>query len=615
MFLPSSAFVEALGYTVLHSLWQAGLIAALFYLATALLNERRARTKYAFANFALLLIVVSSVLTFNYYYQSAYIIDAPSLIVIDMVNGVPNVVNLSGQDMSAGNSWWGYLQPYLPQVVLVWVFGVMLFSLRFLGGLLYLQFVKYNYVEPLAQKWQDLTYQLAQELDIHNKITVFQSALVTTPQVVGYFKPIILFPIGAINLLTTSQVEIILAHELAHIRRHDFLFNILQSIVEILYYFNPAVWLLSRTIRAEREKCCDDVALQVCHDPLAYAKALLALQELRLNPSSLVVSALGQGKSELLLRVQRILSPYSSSKSNAMEKCFLSILIIVFLSLGNVVSTQGNAPTHEDGIVIADDSVITTPRDTVPEDKFFFPVPPPPPAAPLPPPPPTAPNEMLPPTAPSPPTPPSVEQEAWKEEINAIMEEQRAEQESYLQEQESIRRAYLEEQKILQEERLLVEEEQRELLREQRAMEQDRQEMIREEQRERQAAIREEMMVKREEMRERAAEMRVHAAEMRAENRQRMEEQRERMEEERVRMKEKSDRQLQKFGEQLLKDGLISDPNNYKFQLSKKKLIVNGKRQSESLLNKYLQAYEAKNGHPLGDKGVYRIVRAHDDEK
>jgi len=112
---------------------------------------------------------------------------------------------------------------------------------------------------------------------------------------IGALKPIILFPIGAVTYLSVEQMEAILAHELAHIRRNDYFFNILHSLVEIIFYFHPAVWWLSNTIRNERENCCDDIAVSVSGNSLSYAKALVNLQELHAHSPTLAMGFAGKG--------------------------------------------------------------------------------------------------------------------------------------------------------------------------------------------------------------------------------------------------------------------------------------------------------------------------------
>jgi len=174
-------------------------------------------------------------------------------------------------------------------------------------------------------------------------LQVMESALVKVPILLGHLKPLILIPVGTINLLSEEEVEAILAHELAHIIRRDFSLNIFFTLVEILFYYHPGVWLMAATIRSERENCCDDLALFLCKKPLAYARALYKLeaahQEARLPGLALSFSS---KKKQLLHRVRRILNQ-PQNKSNIMEKLVTTTLLfltITILSVGAKMDEQ-----------------------------------------------------------------------------------------------------------------------------------------------------------------------------------------------------------------------------------------------------------------------------------
>ena len=146
--------------------------------------------------------------------------------------------------------------------------------------------------------------RLSRRLHIARPVRLLRSTLVDVPTVIGWLKPVILLPATALSGLNPHQLEAILAHELAHIRRHDYLVNLLQTVVETLLFYHPAVWWLSRRIRAERENCCDDLAVSLCGDPVTYARALADLEGLR-NPTRRFVMAADGGS--LVQRVRRLL--------------------------------------------------------------------------------------------------------------------------------------------------------------------------------------------------------------------------------------------------------------------------------------------------------------------
>ena len=172
--------------------------------------------------------------------------------------------------------------------------------------------------------WQSACRRISRRLELSAVVHVVESALVDVPVVVGWFRPAIVLPIAALAALNPDQVEAILAHELAHIRRHDYAVNVLQTIAETLLFYHPAVWWLSNRIRVEREHCCDDIAVAVCGDPIGYARALADLETwrtLRLGSGQAAESmALAATGGSLVERVRRILR-VPSEETPSHPKC------------------------------------------------------------------------------------------------------------------------------------------------------------------------------------------------------------------------------------------------------------------------------------------------------
>ncbi len=195
------------------------------------------------------------------------------------------------------------VEPWLPAIVLVWFAGVALFAFRPLASWYTVRRLRKVGVSPVNAAIRDLLDRTAKKLRLARAVAVLQSTLVKTPVVVGFFRPLILLPLCVVTGLPESQLELILAHELAHIRRNDYLVNLLQALVETLFFYHPAVWWLSRQIRHERENCCDDVAVSLCGNRADYGRALLAIEELRAASPELAVAASG---GRLLARIRRI---------------------------------------------------------------------------------------------------------------------------------------------------------------------------------------------------------------------------------------------------------------------------------------------------------------------
>ena len=196
------------------------------------------------------------------------------------------------------------LRPWLSWIVAVWVVGVVTGSLRPLVGWHAMRRLRRVGVSSVSDDVLRVMHRLVERLGWRRAVSVLQSTLTQVPVVVGYFKPVIFMPVSLMTSLSTEQLEAVLAHELAHVRRHDFVVNLLQTLVETLCFYHPAVWWLSHQIRVEREHCCDDLVIQWLGNRVEYGRALVAIEELRVEPSLL---ALGIADGSMLARVRRIL--------------------------------------------------------------------------------------------------------------------------------------------------------------------------------------------------------------------------------------------------------------------------------------------------------------------
>jgi hypothetical protein len=195
--------------------------------------------------------------------------------------------------------------------------------------------------EVLAQRVE----ALARRLSVSRPVRLAQSALVEVPTVIGVLRPLILLPATAMTGLSAEQLDAILAHEIAHIRRHDYFINLIQTVIETLLFYHPAVWWLSGRIRQERENCCDDIASHVCENPIRYAEALVRMEELRAPAGGLAMAATG---GNLALRIRRLLGqpPRESSSPNWWIGGLVSLLIVIALLL-TVVSQSSETLAEE----------------------------------------------------------------------------------------------------------------------------------------------------------------------------------------------------------------------------------------------------------------------------
>lgn len=349
--LAFSPWVQKLGYALLHSLWQGALIAALLALVLRLLRQGSANARYLAACMALVALGICPVVTL------IALPNAPAPLVqhtqiaspemaaggtvsasfptAAMPSGLPRVtISLASDGAARPPASWGPAW-LLPGLVMTWLLGVLCLSLRLLGNWLHVQWLTRAHWRPIGKHLQERAEQLARRMGITRPVRVVESARIPVPLVVGWLQATVLFPASALTGLSPRQLEAILAHELAHIRRQDYLVNALQMILETLLFYHPATWWISEHIRNERENCCDDLAIQLCGDRMMYARALAALEDLRDAPVSLAMAADG---GHLLSRIRRILGKPSRTRFSPLHTggsamlCLVSFAFLAWLT-------------------------------------------------------------------------------------------------------------------------------------------------------------------------------------------------------------------------------------------------------------------------------------------
>jgi beta-lactamase regulating signal transducer with metallopeptidase domain len=342
MYLPDVIFSvgidRALGWTVLHTLWQFTAIAFITGILLLGFRQKSAQFRYLLTNFALLTGLLAAIGTFSWYAASPAPVapNTPQPIAsVAAANQQPAPENLPVLPHTPAvqeEDMYTYFNQHLPLVVVLWCAGIAVFLLRLLGNLLRVYDMRQRMNFSVDPYWTDLLQQLIQKSGFNKGVALLESALVRSPLTIGHFSPVILFPIGVINRLSEQEVEAILAHELAHVLRRDYLLNILQSFVEALFYFHPAVWWLSAQVRNERENACDDRAIALLGNKINYAKALVTIQEMAFYPQTPALAFAGTQKNQLLRRVQRLFSQPKNS-FNIMEKWISTALVVCLVAI------------------------------------------------------------------------------------------------------------------------------------------------------------------------------------------------------------------------------------------------------------------------------------------
>lgn len=335
------AISGAIGWAIVHSIWQGAAVAILLGTALVFLTDKNARLRYLLSVGALLILTAFSIKTFAYYYSQYSNKNAQEFSYTNLTfeKNAEEVTQLSGlineENSALSNIYYefkSYFDEHLQLIVLIYLTGLIFLTLKLMGGLLLTLRLRKVRVSHPGKNFQIIVSSIAGKLGIRRKIEILESKLVNIPVTIGHFKPAILMPLGTLTGIPTLQLEAIFAHELAHIRRADYLINIFQSVIEILFFFNPSVWWISGIIRDERENICDDLAVDVCGESLNLVKALVSVSEINYSNKNLVMAAIGN-KNKLYRRINRMTGE-NKIKSNASKMFAVSFVLIAFLSFG-----------------------------------------------------------------------------------------------------------------------------------------------------------------------------------------------------------------------------------------------------------------------------------------
>jgi len=295
--LTGAPLALALSWTLVHSLWEGAIIAAM--LSALLLPVRSSRVRYAAACVAMLILVGAFAFTLIRVIPDAAAVQALRVAVVS-AEGLQLTADPQGTSSPA-------FSPIIPWLAPLWILGVFAFYLRHATGLVAVHRLRTRGVCNAPAPWQTELSRLKERLHISRTVLFLESCLAETPVVLGHFRPVILIPVGLLTGLPGNQIEAILLHELVHVRRHDYFVNVIQCLVEGLFFYHPAAWWISRVIRIERENCCDDAVVSVSCDVHEYASALAALEHNRRSVNGPALAATG---GSLMTRVHRLL--YSS---------------------------------------------------------------------------------------------------------------------------------------------------------------------------------------------------------------------------------------------------------------------------------------------------------------
>lgn len=322
-----SPITNALSWTLIHSLWQGGLIFIFLLGYFHFFKKSTARVKFLTTFISLLLLFTTVIITFiiklddnsNSAFHSeniqSFISNFNVIIEINTASNFSDFINANSHQISN-----------------IWLIGTFLFLLKYLLSYFYLVTIRRNNVNIDLNNFGIDFNALCQKIGVGKNILVKDYAESISPFTVGFIKPLIFFPFTFLNQLSSKEVECILAHELGHIKRHDYLFNTISTFIEVLLYYHPVVWWIQKKLSVYREEACDDIAINHIQDAMTYAKSLLTLQELLNKESHIPALSMGfsnNKKSILLNRIKRMFN-MNYSPINIKEKLAASLFIFLF---------------------------------------------------------------------------------------------------------------------------------------------------------------------------------------------------------------------------------------------------------------------------------------------
>jgi beta-lactamase regulating signal transducer with metallopeptidase domain len=335
----SPELVQAICWTLIHSLWQGLIGAVAVALIITLTRRSPAFIRYNLLIAVLFLFIVSAGFTL---YRQLHLQTATTVLSgsLDQRAGSNTSINFDSPGFTVPGpsvrphalaQLTDYCNANAPLIVLTWLLLFLIKCTQLIAGLRYIKVIRHRRNYLVSGHWKNRLLELMQKTGIRRSIVFLESELVKVPAAIGFLKPVLLVPVGLLSNLPPEQVEAILLHELAHINRRDFLVNFLQSCMETFFFFNPAVIWISSLVRQEREACCDDMVIAHLPQKTSYLQALTSFQQLHLYPAAHAMTLTG-GRNHLLNRVKRMLTQ-ENKKLNFMEKTILLLSIIAITAL------------------------------------------------------------------------------------------------------------------------------------------------------------------------------------------------------------------------------------------------------------------------------------------
>jgi bla regulator protein blaR1 len=350
-FIPDT-ILRAICWTLLHSLWQGLIFAIVAGIVLVLTKKASSSLRYNLLCCGMILFLAISGYTFYRQFHIPAASETPTTGNLPSVTGgwrtpatTPAVTTGPGHTLRNGiDSLVRYFNTHASLVVVIWFIIFLARFVQVLSGVVYTQRIRHYQTSAAPSEWQQRLTSLLHRLQIKRPVSLLQSGLVKVPMVVGWLKPVILVPIGMLAHISPEQVESILLHELAHIRRQDYVFNLVQHVVDTLFFFNPALLWISSLIRTERENCCDDIAIRQTNSRRRLIEALVSFHEYRQSAQAYALSLTGKNNG-VVRRVERIVHRKNHSLNPGERLLLMGGLMTLSVAFITIDSSRQEAPT------------------------------------------------------------------------------------------------------------------------------------------------------------------------------------------------------------------------------------------------------------------------------
>lgn len=338
-----SPFLQALGYAIANSFWQVALLWLLVIVLNGVIKPSAAG-RYRIALTGQVTGFAWFIVTFRFYLNRC-LQAAEEIQALQVPDSTSFYISYPDVSVRSGFVHWLLkAEQLLPFLSVAYLLLLAFLAVKWAIGYRKAQQIRHSGLEKIGAEWRVFVQKAALQLNIKAAVKIYLSSFIKSPLTVGFLKPVILIPVASINHLSTEQLEAVILHELAHIKRADYLVNLLQIVIEITLFFNPFTRLLSTLIRKERENSCDDWVLQFQYNPAMYAEALLSIAWLQQQPA-FAMPAAGGDKGELLPRVKRMLGKQESAFNYKRHAAAL-LLMTTLLSVAGWLSpvNKNNTP-------------------------------------------------------------------------------------------------------------------------------------------------------------------------------------------------------------------------------------------------------------------------------